>query len=197
MHVAMILGNDFTRDNRVRREAHALAEAGHQVTLHAVLTDDTEPEEDDGSAEAVSTAEESPELQDSAVAQVEVRQRGLGTEGDDIPGALPFVATGAITAEYPSGWFGSLRVRYFDGAPLVEDGSVEGQGSTMANLAFGWGNERWRLQADVLNLFDSDDRDIEYFYASRLPGEPADGVEDIHYHVFEPRQVRVYASLLF
>jgi hypothetical protein len=116
---------------------------------------------------------------------------------DEIPGALPFVATGAISAEYPSGWFGSFRIRYFDGAPLIEDGSVEGQGSTMANLALGWGNERWRFQADILNLFDSNDRDIEYFYASRLPGEPADGIEDVHYHVFEPRQVRVYASLFF
>ncbi len=30
---------------------------------------------------------------------------------------------------------------------------------------------------------------------SRLPGEPADGVEDIHYHVFQPRSVR--ASLRY
>ena len=80
---------------------------------------------------------------------------------------------------------------------VLEDNSVEGQSSTMANLAVGWGNDRWRIQADVLNLFDSNDRDIQYFYASRLPGEPADGIEDIHYHVFEPRQVRVYASLYF
>jgi hypothetical protein len=116
---------------------------------------------------------------------------------DDIPGALPFVATGALSAEYPNGWFGSFRIRYFDGAPLIEDGSVEGEGSTMANLAIGWGNERWRIQADVLNLFDSNDHDIEYFYASRLPGEPADGIEDVHFHVFEPRQVRLYGSLYF
>jgi len=43
----------------------------------------------------------------------------------------------------------------------------------------------------VLNLFDSDDRDIEYFYPSRLEGEPLEGVEDRHFHRFEPRQVRV------
>ena len=115
-------------------------------------------------------------------------------EGDDIPGALEWVMSGAISAQYPSGWFGSLRARYFDGAPLVEDGSVESDGSTIANLALGWTNDTWKVQVDVLNLFDSDDHDIDYFYASRLPGEPADGVEDIHYHVFEPRQVRVYLS---
>jgi hypothetical protein len=67
----------------------------------------------------------------------------------------------------------------------------------MANLMLGWSNRRWRLQLDVLNLFDSDDHDIDYFYASRLPGEPPEGIEDIHFHIFEPRQARLYASLLF
>ena len=49
--------------------------------------------------------------------------------------------------------------------------------------------------ADVLNLLDSDDRDIEYFYASRLAGEPLDGAEDRHFHRFEPRQVRVTLTI--
>ena len=29
------------------------------------------------------------------------------------------------------------------------------------------------------------------------PGEPPEGIEDIHFHIFEPRQARLYASLLF
>ena len=115
-------------------------------------------------------------------------------QGNEIPGALDWVVTGAVSAAYPSGWFGSFRVRHFAGAPLIEDGSEESDGSTMANLAVGWSKDDWRVQVDVLNLFDSDDHDIDYFYASRLPGEGADGEEDIHYHVFEPRQVRVYLS---
>jgi len=118
-------------------------------------------------------------------------------EGDEIPGALEWVASGAVSAQYPCGWFGSFRVRYFDGAPLIEDGSEESDGSTMANLALGWSDDLWRIQVDVLNLFDSDDHDIDYFYASRLRGEAAEGVEDIHYHVFEPRQLRVYLSRNF
>ena len=74
---------------------------------------------------------------------------------------------------------------------------MESDGSTMANLALGWSDDVWRVQVDVLNLFDSDDHDIDYFYASRLPGEAAEGVEDIHFHVFEPRQLRVYLSRNF
>ena len=117
---------------------------------------------------------------------IEARVEGAFLSGEAL--------AGAISAQYPSGWFGSFRVRYFSEAPLVEDNSVESGGSTIANLALGWSNEVWRVQLDVLNLFDSDDHDIDYFYASRLPGEGSDGLEDVHFHVFEPRQVRVYLS---
>jgi len=125
-------------------------------------------------------------------ALTEARFSDRAPEGDEIPGALDTVFTGAISAQYPSGWFGSLRFRYFGAAPLVEDDSVESEGSTIANLALGWSNERWQVQLDVLNLLDSDDHDVDYFYGSRLPGEPPEGIEDVHYHVFEPRQVRAY-----
>lgn len=116
-------------------------------------------------------------------------------EGDNIPGALKTVLSATISAQYPSGWFGSLRLRYFDGASLVEDGSEEANSATLAHLALGWGGERYELRADVLNLLDSDDRDIEYFYASRLAGEPLEGVEDRHFHRFEPRQIRFTVTL--
>ncbi|PLW71024.1 TonB-dependent receptor [Pseudohalioglobus lutimaris] len=111
--------------------------------------------------------------------------------GDFIPGAVEWVVSGALNAVYPGGWFGSLRLRQFGGAPLTEDGSVKADGSSLASLAIGWEGERLRLQLDTLNLFDSDDHDIDYFYASRLPSEPADGIEDTHYHAFEPRQLRL------
>jgi len=43
----------------------------------------------------------------------------------------------------------------------------------------------------VPNLFDSDGRNLEYFCASKLARELLEGVEDRHFHRFEPRQVRV------
>ncbi|MEY2756737.1 MAG: TonB-dependent nickel receptor NicT [Pseudomonadota bacterium] len=39
---------------------------------------------------------------------------------------------------------------------------------------------------DILNLFDTDDFDMAYFYESQLPGEPAP-VEDIHFHPVHPQ----------
>ena len=118
-------------------------------------------------------------------------------DGNDIPGAIPFVATAALTATYPAGWFGAFRIRHFADYPLTEDDRVESAGSTLANLALGWRGDTWDLQFDILNLFDSNDHDIDYLYASRLPGETAGGVEDIHFKVFEPRQFRAYVGIRF
>ena len=131
------------------------------------------------------------------IAWTDAEFSGNAPGGDEIPGALDLVVTGAVTARFPSGWFASFRVRHFEDAPLVEDGSVKSDGSTMANLTAGWSNDDWRLQVDALNLFDSDDHDIDYFYGSRLPGEPPEGIEDIHFHVFEPRQIRVYLTYTY
>jgi outer membrane receptor protein involved in Fe transport len=129
------------------------------------------------------------------VAWTDARFSNNAAEGRHIPGALETVASATLSALTPDGWFGALRVRYVDGAPLIEDGSVTAHSATLAHLSLGWAGRHYALRADVLNLFDSDDRDIEYFYASRLEGEPLEGIEDRHFHRFEPRQVRVTLTM--
>ena len=56
---------------------------------------------------------------------------------------------------------------------------------------------RVRLTLDVFNLFDRKASDIDYFYASRLRGEPAAGANDVHSHPVEPRTLRATLSLAF
>jgi hypothetical protein len=48
-----------------------------------------------------------------------------------------------------------------------------------------------KVKLEALNLFDSRDDEIQYFYTSRLRGEPVSGVDDYHFHPFEPRTVRI------
>jgi outer membrane receptor protein involved in Fe transport len=69
--------------------------------------------------------------------------------------------------------------------------------TTLVNLALGYEFRRFDTKLELLNVFDSKDHDIDYFYASRLPGEAAEGVEDQHYHPVEPRMVRVSVSYHF
>jgi len=111
----------------------------------------------------------------------------------EIPGALEDVVSAGLTAKFADGWSGALRARYF-GDYLLDGGATAGS-STLVNLRIAKAFNNWSVWTDVLNLLDSDDHDVEYYYASRLQGEPADGIEDHHFHVFEPRTVRVTTQL--
>ena len=115
----------------------------------------------------------------------------------EIPGAVEHVVQAGISLDDGQDWFGSLRLRYFGERPLVEDASVQSDATFSVNLGLGRRLGPWTLRADILNLLDSDDHDIDYFYASRLPGETEAGVEDLHYHVLEPRTVRLTAGYRF
>jgi hypothetical protein len=111
--------------------------------------------------------------------------------GNSIPGSIPLVVSGGMTFKADSGWLASGRLRYFGKYPLIEDESVKSDGSLLVNVRAGreWG--RIGAYVDLFNLFNSRDHDVDYFYASRLPGEPAEGVEDKHFHVFQPRSARL------
>jgi hypothetical protein len=51
-------------------------------------------------------------------------------------------------------------------------------------------NKHWSLSLQAFNLLDRKDSDIDYYYTSRLPGEPAGGADDIHLHPAEPFALR-------
>ena len=111
---------------------------------------------------------------------------------EQIPGAIEHVWQAGISANFDSGLFGSLRLRYFGERPLEETGTIKSASSTLVNLSTGYRWQQWQVKAELLNLLDSDDHDIDYYYESRLPGETA-GQEGIHYHLLEPRTLRVSA----
>jgi outer membrane receptor protein involved in Fe transport len=65
-----------------------------------------------------------------------------------------------------------------------------------ARLAYRFSN-RVTLAVEAFNLTDAEVSDVDYFYSSRLPGEPADGVNDIHTHPLENRSIRLGVSTTF
>jgi hypothetical protein len=50
---------------------------------------------------------------------------------------------------------------------------------------------RFTFTGQVLNLLNNADNDIQYFYTSRLPGEPDEGIHDFHIHPMESRTWRL------
>ncbi|MEM7083169.1 MAG: TonB-dependent receptor [Pseudomonadota bacterium] len=123
--------------------------------------------------------------------------KGDDPGGDEIPGSLDRVVSAGISAQTRTGWYGSARMRHFGKRPLIEDNSVQSDPSTVFNMSVGYRVNNWDLRLDVLNLFDETDDDITYFYTSRLPGEPAEGVDDIHYHPMESRSLRAHITWRF
>ena len=118
--------------------------------------------------------------------------------GDNIPGAIEHVWQMGLSADFTNGWFGNIRLRYFGERPLEESGAIKSDSSTIVNLRAGYRWHNITLKADILNLLDSDDHDIDYFYESRLASEPGGaGTEDMHFHVLEPRTARVSVSYQF
>jgi len=112
--------------------------------------------------------------------------------GRYIPGSVDTVVSlGATVTEYGP-WFGQFQLRYFGPRPLIEDNSQRSRATTLAYLRVGYKiSKDLRLALDVFNLFDRQASDIDYYYASRLPGEAAGGVNDIHFHPVEPRSFRL------
>jgi hypothetical protein len=126
------------------------------------------------------------------------RFAGRAPGGDRIPGSVRTVISGAATLDGVRGAFGSVRLRYFGPRPLLEDDSVRSAATTLVNLVAGYKlSERARLTVDIFNLLNATDSDIDYFYTSRLPGEPAEGVEDLHFHPALPRTARAGLTWTF
>ena len=117
--------------------------------------------------------------------------------GSEIPGAIGRTVTAGFTWD-PQPLLVSMRWREFGDIPLIEDGLVEWDSSSTVDARVAYTFElsggALELGLDVFNLLDSDDSDIQYFYASRLPGEPADGVEDVHFHPLQERSARLTLS---
>ena len=118
--------------------------------------------------------------------------------GNRIPGSADKTFSGGIVYGGKEGWSGGLQLRYFGPRPLVEDNSQRSGSSTLVNARVGYAiNKQLKVGMEMLNLFNRKVDDVTYFYLSRLPGEPAAGVEDKHFHPAEPRTLRVSAVLHF
>lgn len=132
---------------------------------------------------------------DGDIAYARTRYRDADPAGQRIPGSVEGVASVALTIDDLGPWYGALQLRYFGPRPLVEDNSVRSRATRTANARVGYKlSPKLRLAVEVFNLTNRRDSAIDYAYVSRLPGEPAEGKFDVHFHPIESRSLR--ASLI-
>ncbi len=118
-------------------------------------------------------------------------------EGDHIPGSIESVLAAGITFHDWHGFFASLRLRYFGPRPLVEDNRARSSDTILLGARIGYQiNKNWSVSAEIFNLLDRRDHDIDYFYESRVrPGDAS--VDQIHFHPVEPIQARFAVTARF
>ena len=129
---------------------------------------------------------------DADVAFARARFRDDDPVGRRIPGAVEGVASVAIAVDNLGPWFGALQWRYFGPRPLIEDDSVRSHSTALFNARLGYKiSKDLRVELEGFNLTNRKVSAIDYYYTSRLPGEAAEGVNDVHFHPLESRSFRV------
>ncbi len=118
--------------------------------------------------------------------------------GQYVPEAVGTVISAGATID---GWrrmSGSLRWRYFGPRTLIEDNSVRSKATSLVNLDGAYTlSPTVRVGFEIFNVLNAADSDIDYYYTSRLPGEPADGIDDITLHPTLPRTARATLAIRF
>ena len=135
---------------------------------------------------------------DADIAFARARFRDSAPEGQRIPGAVEGVASAAVAVDNIGSWFGAMQWRYFGPRPLVEDNSVRSKATALLNGRIGYKlSPKVRLELEGFNLTNRQASAIDYSYTSRLPGEAAEGVDDVHFHPIESRSFRLSLNVGF
>jgi TonB family protein len=104
-------------------------------------------------------------------------------------------ATAGVTALLPFGFRARIGMRQIGPRPATTNGELVVPGYAIFDLTAAY---RWRfveLSASLENIFNTPWEEAAFDYVSRLPGEPAAGVNDVDFTPGDP--INVYVALTF
>lgn len=120
-----------------------------------------------------------------------------GLPGRFVPEAVEGVATAGASVDWGYGFSSVLRLRYFGPRALTQDDTVRSRSTTLLEGRVAYCYKNLTVAFEGLNLANTRASEIDYYYTSRLPGEAAAGVNDVHSHPVEPREYRVGVTVRF
>ena len=114
-----------------------------------------------------------------------------GPGGRWVPEAVGLVLSAGATVQSYKGFWGSLRLRYFGPRNLTSDAIYQSASTALVNAEIGYHfNQKWRISAQLLNLLNRYDHDIDYAYIYRIAPATAAAFGDV-FHPVEPFQARI------
>ncbi|AII52608.1 TonB-dependent receptor [Hymenobacter sp. APR13] len=114
-----------------------------------------------------------------------------------IPLAPSFTTVGGLTLKQPRGLSASLRYRHLNTRPANEANTVQAQGYFLLDAVASYAVGRFVLGATAENLLNVEWNQAQFDTLSRLPGEPVEGVSELHYTPGTPFFVKGSVSVLF
>jgi outer membrane receptor protein involved in Fe transport len=123
----------------------------------------------------------------------------FGLEQPFIANAPEFIGSFGVLVDNLGPWFGGLQWRALGKYPIADGEEFpQDKGYSEFNADIGYKvNPHLRLQMSVFNLFNTKADSSAYFYTSRLPGEPAEGIAGFQVHPLEPISARFSATATF
>lgn len=114
-------------------------------------------------------------------------------DGEDyVPLAPRLTSNAGLTVRELGRVSGGARVRHIGSRPADESGSVTAQGSTIAEVFARFAaTSRANIFFAIDNLFDARWNEAQFSTTSRLPGEPAAGITELHFTPGAPRSVQI------
>ncbi len=142
---------------------------------------------------------------DLALAKARFKEEVNG--GRYVPNAVPLTISLGIAYDDGGPWFGGIRSRYLGAYALEETGTEKSHAFWMTNLKVGYRfNKQWQATLDVLNLFDKQANDIEYWGGACTRSEAlantggcgsGSAIDGRLVHPLEPRTVRLSLRVTF
>jgi hypothetical protein len=115
------------------------------------------------------------------------RQAEFTETHEAVPLAPIWTALADLTARLPWGLSSSAEMRYLGDRPADPDRTQTARGYTLFSATSRYRYKNFEAFLSVENLTNVDWREAQFFFTSRLRGEPANGVNDIHYTPGAPR----------
>ena len=110
--------------------------------------------------------------------------------GKRVPEAVGLVISSGVTLHNYKGLLATMRLRNFGPRDLTSDSLYRSKATVLLNAEAGYQiGERWHVSAELLNLLNRHDHDIDYAYSSRSTPTAAPAFTNV-FHPVEPIQIR-------
>jgi outer membrane receptor protein involved in Fe transport len=117
--------------------------------------------------------------------------------GTHVPEAVGVVISSGVALHDLNGFSTSLRLRYFGPRDLTSDAFYRSSETLLLSAGVSYRiNKTWRISAEVLNLLNRRDHDIDYAYESRVTPTAQPTFQDV-FHPVEPIQFRIGLTARF